>query len=186
MAAASKTFDAQDSRPLKLFFQDEARFGRSCEPVNCWCPKGLRPLVLSQIVRQYTHVFSAVCPSDGESFSLILPYADTDAMRTFLDLFLERYHDYRVLMVLDRAAWHRSYGLGTFENLRLIYQPPYSPEVNPVEHLWEYIREKFFRNTLWHSLDTLENSLEGILKSLMDKKNDLQSLVGFHWAIFNL
>lgn len=69
---------------MKIFFQDEARLGRMADPAHCWAPKGLRPLVPTHIVREYTHVFSAVSPHDGQSFSLILPYANTDAMKIFL------------------------------------------------------------------------------------------------------
>jgi hypothetical protein len=62
---------------LKTFFQDEARFGRMTDPVSCWTPPGFRPLVKTHMVREYTHVFSVACPSDGQTFSLILPFADT-------------------------------------------------------------------------------------------------------------
>ena len=60
--------------------------------------------------------------------------------------FSEAYKDYRVVMVMDGAAWHTTKGLGEYDNVRTIIQPPYSPEVNPAEHLWEHIRESGFRN----------------------------------------
>jgi len=66
-----------------VYFEDEARFGRMQNPVRCWAPGGFRPLVKLQRVREYTHVYSAVCPKNGDSFSLILPYANTDMMTIF-------------------------------------------------------------------------------------------------------
>jgi transposase len=168
---------------VKTFFQDEARFGRMVDPVSCWAPQGIRPVVKAHLVREYTHVFSAVCPNDGQSFSLILPYADTPAMKLFLEEFSHQFQQYRLVIVMDRAAWHRSKGLGEFENIRIIFQPAHSPELNPVEHLWEHIREKYLRNDSWSCMEDLEQELEDILKELITSADTIQSLVGFQWAI---
>ena len=183
MAATAEDFDKEDVRPIKLLFQDEGRFGRISDPAHCWAPKGIRPVVPTHIVREYTHVFSAVCPHDGESFSLILPYANTDAMKIFLTECSEHFKEYRVIMVMDKAAWHRSKDIGEYENIRILYQPSYAPELNPVEHLWEYIRENHLRNCIWTTLDALEKVLETILKTIMESAETIRSLVGFNWAI---
>lgn len=60
-------------------FQDEARFGRISDPSSCWAPKGIRPEVAKQIIREYTYAYSAISPLDGSMDSLILPdmYAST-------------------------------------------------------------------------------------------------------------
>ena len=84
---------------------------------------------------------------------------------------------------MDQAAWHRTSNPRKFENIRIIYQPPYLPEVNPVEHLREHIREKHLRNECRPSLDSLENMLEKIVKLLEKSKDIIRKLVGFHWAI---
>lgn len=183
MAATAQEYGPEDTRPVKLLFQDEARFGRISDPAHCWAPEGVRPVVPMHIVRQYTHVFSAVCPSDGQSFSLILPYADTDAMHIFLTECSEYFKEYRVVMVMDQAAWHKSKDLGGYENIRILYQPPYSPELNPAEHLWEHIRENYLRNCIWPTLEALESILAGILKNIMECADTIRTLVGFHWAI---
>ena len=183
MATAAQSFPPEDTRPLKLFFQDEARFGRISELFSCWAPAGIRPVIPAQIVRQYTHIFSAVCPHDGESFSLILPYADSEAMEIFLSELSRQYGQNRLILVMDQAAWHRTSNLKKFENIRIIYQPPHSPELNPVEHLWEHIREKFLRNAYWTSMDILESMLEEVIVTVEKSQSIIQSLVGFHWAI---
>jgi len=59
------------SKPLKLFFQDESRFGRISQAIGCWAPAGKRPVVPNQIVREYTYSYTAICPVDGENVSLI-------------------------------------------------------------------------------------------------------------------
>jgi len=60
--------------------------------------------------------------------------------------------DYFIVMQVDQAGWHRSKELHVPENIRLIFQPAYSPEVNPVEHLWEELREKYLHNLVFSSL----------------------------------
>ena len=183
MATASQSFPPEDVRPLKVFFQDEARFGRISDLFSCWAPKGVRPVVQAQIIRQYTHVFSAVCPHDGESFSLILPYADSESMEIFMEGLSEQYSQHRLILVMDQAAWHRTSNLKKFANIRIIYLPPYSPEVNPTEHLWEHIREKYLRNGFWLSTETLEDMLERALVLVEKSKQIVQGLVGFHWTL---
>lgn len=183
MEVACQSFSPKDKRPLKLLFQDEGRFGRICQPTACWVPKGFRPVVKAQVIRQYTHVFSAVCPHDGQTLSLILPYADTDAMKIFLKECSKQLGEYRVVMVMDGATWHKSKTLEEFENIRIVYLPAHSPELNPVEHLWEYIREKYLRNFFWSSMEELEKKLENVLKKISNMANTIQKLVGFHWTI---
>lgn len=168
---------------MKVFFQDEGRFGRICEPVGAWAPGGCRPVVGAQIIRQYTHVYSAVCPADGSSFSLILPYSDTDSMRLFLEEFTKAFRNYRLVLILDGAGWHKPTEFRELPNMRLLFLPPYSPELNPVEHLWDHLREKYFRNRLWPSLQKLEDQLEVALNILVDSTDLVQKLCGFDWAI---
>jgi transposase len=183
VAAAKEEFNKEDTRPVKVLFQDEGRFGRISDPAHCWAPEGIRPVVPAHIVREYTHAFSAVCPHDGESFSLILPYADTDAMKIFLKECSDHFKEYRIIMVMDKAAWHRSNEIGEYNNIRIMHQPSYSPELNPVEHLWEYIRENYLKNCIWSTLEELEQKLESILKNIMECAETIRDLVGFHWAI---
>jgi len=112
-------------------FQDEARIGRMGDPKACWAPRPVRPEVPVQLVRQYVHVFGAVSPADGCHDSLILPYADTEAMSLFLKEVARRHPDERILMFMDQAAWHRSKVLKIPPNMELAYLPPYSPELIP-------------------------------------------------------
>ena len=69
-------------------------------------------------------------------------------------------------MVMDGASWHKAKKFELFDNIRIIHQPPYSPEVNPVEHLWEHLREKYFKNGYWYSMDKLEDDLENALRGI--------------------
>ena len=133
-------------RPVRLMFEDEARFGRCQDPRRCWAPPGVRPRVASQFVREFSYAYAALSPHDGALVSLVLPVARTDAMTLFLAELARRHPDERVLLVLDGAGWHWAKALVVPANVRLIAQPAHSPELNPVEHLWEEVREKWFAN----------------------------------------
>lgn len=184
MAASVRTFAEEDTRPLKVFFQDEARFGRMSNPARCWAPAGFRPIVPMQRVREYTYIYGAVCPADGDSFSLILPSANTEMMTLYLREFSLFYKDYRIVMVMDGAPWHKAKDLETFENIRIVFQPSYSPELNPAEHLWEHLRENYLQNGFWTSMGELEKVLMKALIAISYNKEIIQSLAGFHWAVF--
>ena len=82
-------------------------------------------------------------------------------------------------MQVDQAGWHRSQELVIPANIRLIPQPAYSPEVNPVEHVWDELREKYFHNRIFSSLDALIDRLCQGLTDLADDAERLRSLTGF-------
>jgi transposase len=169
-----------------VFFQDEGIFGRMSEPVRCWAPPGVRPRVAQQRIREYLYVYSAVCPQDGELFSLILPQANAATAEVFLREFSEAYASYRVVMVMDRASWHPREGDRRWDNLRFIHQPAHSPELNPAEHLWEHMRESYFHNQVFSSLDALEEELVQALQQMENDKPTIQSLTGFRWTTVSI
>ena len=164
-------------RPLRLMFQDEARFGRISDCRRCWCKAPARPLVRAMMSRQYVYAFAAVSPSDGHMDSLVLPRVDTDCMQVFLDEVAQRHAEENIVMVRDGAGWHRSGGLRLPPNLRLLLLPPYSPELNPQEHVWDELREKFFHNRVFDSLDAVEDALVVALRTLEEQPGCLQSIV---------
>ncbi len=94
-----------------------------------------------QIVREYTSAFGAVSPYGGTLDSLVLPVVTAEAMSIFLEEVARRHPEEFILMVLDGAGWHRANDLTVPENMRLEALPPYSPQLNPVEEVWDEIRE---------------------------------------------
>jgi transposase len=87
-------------------------------------------------------------------------------------------------MVLDGAGWHKSKTLSIPYNIELLPLPPYAPELNPVEHLWDYIKEqKGFNNYCFPSMDKLEDHLYEVLNQLHHEKHYLHSLCAFSWII---
>ena len=163
-----------------MFFQDEVRFGRIDNVCSCWVPKNKRAVVGNQIIRQYTYAYTALCPETGETFSLILPYADTSCMDIFMKGLSEEYNKYRIILAMDRASWHTGNKGAKFENIVPLFQPAYSPCLNPVENIWHYIREYGkFKNSTFKSLKDVEIKLEEQLASL--DKDIVKSITLFHW-----
>ena len=131
-----------------------------------------------------SYVYAAVAPEQGLMTSLILPSADTAMMNLFLAHVGEVFSDYFIVMQVDQAGWHRSKELQVPGNIRLIFQPAYSPELNPVEHLWEELREKFLHNLIFPSLDELISVLCTGLNQLTDDQKLLRSMMFFpHFRI---
>ena len=152
--------------PVRVMFQDEARFGPITDPRRCWAPAGVRPEVSAPVVREYEYAFAAVSPHDGSWDTLVLPSVNTEAMNVFLAEVSQRQAKEFILMGLDGAGWHRAKRLQVPTNMRLIPLPPWSPQLNPVEHLWDEVREKWFANRVFDSLSAVEEQLMTALKTL--------------------
>jgi len=164
-------------------FQDEARFGRISDVRRCWAPKPLRPVFQGMLTHEYTYAYGAVDACTGELDSLILPHVNTDCMQMFLDEVSARHPDERIVMVIDGAGWHRSAALKPPENIYLLKLPPYAPELNPIEHVWDELREKFFHNRVFKSLDALEDHLVFALRNLEENPSKLTSIVSWPWIM---
>ena len=147
-------------------FQDEAGFGRINKPRYCWCRKGIRPSVPCHHIREYRYAYGAVDPQRGDSFFLVLPYCNTICMNIFLrELSAEYPNDY-IILVADKAAWHTAKGLEIPTNIEILHLPPYTPEMNPIEQIWDWIRQHGFRNEIFLSLDNVVDTLCDTICSL--------------------
>jgi hypothetical protein len=162
-------------------FQDEGRFGLLGTPRRCWAPRSIRPVVGARLQRKYLYAFAAVSPHDGVLDSLILPWVNAETMSLFLATVAERHDDEFIVMVMDQAGWHIAGTLQVPANMRIVLLPPYSPELNPAEHLWEALREDWFANTVFHDLDAVEDALDDGLIDLESNPQRVQTMTGFNW-----
>ena len=168
---------------MRVMFQDEARFGRISDVRRCWCPKPLRPMVQAMVTQEYTYAYAALSPADGCMDSLVLPLVNGNCMQLFLDEVSARHPNDRIVMILDGAGWHKNKQLPPPPNMRLLFLPPYSPELNPVEHLWDDLREKFFHNRVFDSIDTLEDQLVSALLAYERDPQRVRSITAWDWII---
>lgn len=162
-------------------FQDEAGFGRINKPKYCWCKKGIRPTVPCHHVREYRYVYGAVEPSTGESSFLICPSCDTECMNLFLENLSKQFPDDYILLVCDGARWHNSKTMIVPNNIEILHIPPYTPEMNPIEQIWEELREKGFRNECFSSLDQVVDRLCLIIQNL--SPDTIMSITGRAWIL---
>jgi len=166
---------------LKVLFQDESCFGRISDRRRCWAPMHERPIVGQQVIREFVYAIAAVCPHSGQLTSLVMPWVDTEVMSIFLAHVSIEFKDVHCLMFLDGAGWHIAKELRVPKNITLLFLPPYSPELNPVEHIWEHLRENYFGNQSFDSLDEVEDALCSALRTIGQDYHLVSSLTCFDW-----
>jgi transposase len=141
------------------YYQDEARFGQHGTITRVWAKVGTRPGAIRQTQYDYLYVFSAVCPATGDACGLIAPHVNTDVMNAFLGQFSREVPaDVHAVMILDRAGWHRASALIVPKNVTLILLPPKSPELNPAENLWHYLRSHYWSNRPYETWNDLKEA----------------------------
>jgi hypothetical protein len=168
---------------VELWFMDEARVGQKGRVTRVWYQKGARPRGVRQQGFSSAHLFGAICPERGEGVALVLPEVSTAAMDIFVaELGRAVPAGTHAALVLDRAGWHVSEELRVPPNLTLIHSPPSSPELNPVERVWEYLRER------WLSHRVLAGGYEAVVdaacaawNALLAEPGRLRSLTNFPW-----
>lgn len=164
-------------------FQDEARFGRMVRIRRCWAPLPERPVVSNGYERQFVYVYGAVSPMEGELDWMIGRQMNTEAMGAFLAQVSAAHAQEFLLMVVDGASSHTAKELKIPENIRLLRLPPYAPELNPQEHVWDEVREKEFPNRVFADLDSVMRQLEAGLPRLAANPQGLRSLTAWPWII---
>jgi len=167
--------------PLRLMFQDEARFGRLSDPRACWAPTPHRPIVNLALVREFRYEYAAVSPWDGCLDYMSAEKMNTESMSLFLDQISRAHNNEFIVMVVDGASSHKSKELRIPENVSLVLLPPYSPELNPAEQIWNVLRRDYFANRVFDSLDAATEQAERGLAQMAANKTSTQSLTNWPW-----
>ena len=140
-------------------------------------------MVKRREVREYTYAFAAVSPHDGVMDSLILPWVSAETMSLFLRTVAQRHPGEFIVMVMDRAGWHIARNLAVPDNMRIVFLPPYSPELNPPEHLWDALRERHFGNRIFSGMGGVMDTLCVGLREMEQDRAGTQRLTGFDWIV---
>lgn len=124
--------------------------------IGVWARRGTRPIVDKQTRYENVYLFGAACPTTGDSHALLLPYANIPAMQSYLDSLSDHVGAGRhVVLVLDGAGWHSSPKINVPPNISLLPLPPYSPELNPAENIWGYMKQHYLSNRTFEDYDAL-------------------------------
>ena len=156
----------QSNPEAKLFFFDESRFGTHSKLGNGWFAKGSRTQIKVSLGFKNFYLYSAVSPQDGEDLTLIMPQVNSKCMNVFLAQMAIHLGDRATILVLDGAGWHKANNLNIPNNITLIFLPPYSPELNPVERLRQYLKQHTIKNKIYESIAALIDTVARFITSL--------------------
>ena len=141
---------AHPAKRIQVFFEDESRFGQQGVMTNVWARKGTRPQMVRQCEYKNAYIIGAVCPETGQAEGLICSHLNTQMMNIFLSQLSETLgENVQALLVWDGAGYHRSSTLEVPENITLVQLPAYSPELNPIELLWLYMKSHYWANRVF-------------------------------------
>jgi hypothetical protein len=170
-------------KTVELWTWDEHRVGLIPRLRRIWAPKGQRPIVKVQTQYEWLYLYAFVRPQTGETVWYILPEVSTVAFQALLDNFAKARavsEEAHLLLVLDQAPWHISKELVLPTGLETLPLPPYSPELQPAEHLWELSDEPIV-NRSFDTLDQLQNTLSQQWVALIQQSQRIKAHTLFHW-----
>ncbi len=131
----------------------------------------------------YAYIYGAVCPNNDEAVGLVFPVANSEAMTLHLNEISKKTKPGRhAIVIMDQAGWHTSNKLGTFDNLTPIMLPPYSPELNPVEQVWQWLRQHHLANRCYEGYDDIVDSCCEAWMSFVNDTGVIRSLCSRDWA----
>jgi hypothetical protein len=166
-----------------VWFQDEMRVGQKNKLTYRWATKGSRPRAVHDQRTQSTYVFGAVCPVRGAGAALVLPACNTEAMQLHLDEIATKVTPgAHAVVVLDQAGWHKSQALKIPSNISLLPLPPRSPELNPQENIWQFMRQNWLSNRIFKSFDDIVDHCCYAWNTLIDQPWKIMSIAQRDWA----
>ena len=168
---------------VELWFQDAARIGQKNRLTRVWGPTGSRPAAAKDLGFAAADVFGAVCPVEGKAAARGMPICNTLAMNHHRrEISSQVAADAHAVVILDRAGWHRSQGLVVPGNITLLELPPYSPELNPVERIWHYLRSHWLANSVFPNLADIMDACETAWQRFATEHSLIRSLCAVAWV----
>jgi hypothetical protein len=165
---------------LRYFAQDESRFGLKTTIGRLITSVGVKPLGRWQWQFKAFWLYGAVEPASGEHFFLQFSQVDSGCYQLFLDQFSKAYPDSLNILQVDNGAFHKAKSLLIPDNIILLFQPPYSPELNPIERLWQHLK-KDLRWGLFKGLPHLQTKVDKLIAELTDET--VASLTGYNFIL---
>jgi hypothetical protein len=192
--------------PIEIWFQDEARVGQKGTHAYIWArlaqgsvrrrrmewqgegPIGSRPLMVRDNRHDSAYIFGAICPARGVGAAVIMPAANAEGMSEHLkELSTQVAPSSIAVVICDGAGWHqRGKELVVPDNIRLLSLPPYSPELNPMENVWDYLRQNKLCAQVWDTYDDILEACKTAWNWLIDDPDRIRSIGIRDWASVNV
>jgi len=174
---------ALDCDTIEIWFADEARVGQKNKITRRWAKRGTRPSAPRDQRTASTYIFGAVCPKRGKGAALILPACNTEAMNLQLaEIAAAVAPAAHAVLLVDQAGWHMSTRLVVPANITIIALPPKCPELNPVENVWQFMRDNWLSNRIFKSYDDLVDHCCEAWNKLVDQPWRIMSIGLRQWA----
>ena len=170
-------------KTIEFWFQDEARVGQKGTLTRLWSKRGTRPCMKRDQRHASAYIFGAVCPSRDVGAALVMPYVNIEAMNKHLaEIAKEVPENTHAVVIIDGAGWHLEGGeLIVPDNLSLLRLPPYSPELNAQENIWQYLRQNFLAGRIFDTYEEIVDACCAAWKALIDETGRIQSIATRDW-----
>jgi len=170
-------------KPIEIWFCDEARVGQKNKITPAAGPRGTRPSAPKDQRTASAYIFGAICPAQGKGAGLVLPRCTTDAMTLHLAEIAQAVAPgAHAVVLLDQAGWHQSKRLVIPDNITLVPLPAKAPELNPVENVWQFLRDNWLSNRVFSSYTDILDHCCAAWNRLTEQPWRIMSLGLREWA----
>ena len=173
---------------VEIWFQDEARVGQKGTLSYVWAPVGSRPPMARDNRHANAYIFGAICPARGVGAALILPTVNAECMNLHLaEISAQVAPGSVAVLICDGAGWHKTGGaLKRPANIVLLPLPPYAPELNPMENVWEYLRANKLAAGVWDDYDEIVDACVDGWNWFVTDPDRIKSIGARDWATVNV
>ena len=159
------------------------RVGQKNPITRRWAKRGTRPAAPKDQRTRSAYIFGAICPAEGKGAAIVMPRCVTEAMTEHLaEIARHVAPDAHAVVLLDQAGWHQSRALVVPDNITLVPLPARAPELNPVENIWQYMRDNWLSNRIFRSYDDILDHCCAAWNRLVDQPWAIISIGRREWA----
>lgn len=168
---------------IEIWWADEARVGQKNKITRRWAKRGTRPVALSDQRTASAYIFGAICPQRGMAAGLVLPCCNTEAMNLHLaEIACTVAPGAHAVLLMDQAGWHMTPKLAVPDNISIIPLPAKCPELNPVENIWQFMRDNWLSNLIFASYDDIVGKCSNAWNNLLAQPERITSIGMRDWA----
>ena len=148
-----------------------------------WFQRGMRPRMVRDQRYRSAYIFGAVCPARDTGAALVLTHVSVAAMNLLLaEVAAQLPTGTHAAMLIDNAGWHTAHDIRVPPNISLVHLPPYSPELNAIERVWQYLRDRYLSGRLFSGTRAIVDACCAAWNNLIAENGRIQSLTDFDWA----